>query len=200
MASSDPSKRITPYKTKYCEQAATLRQIKATGWPLDFCRSGPKWPPVELFMAAQALGLIEMRGLVGVTEAADAAVKAASVSLSGLEKIEGGLVSIRVLGDVGAVQAAVEAGALAGGQVGELIAKHIIPNPHDDLIDAFCLENRNLNGADLESYSVTQLRRLARETEGLAIQGREISHANREQLIQELQKTQETESRESGPV
>ena len=145
-------------------------------------------------MAAQALGLIEMRGLVGVTEAADAAVKAASVSLSGVEKIEGGLVSIRVLGDVGAVQAAVEAGALAGGLVGELIAKHIIPNPHDDLIDAFCLENRSLNGADLESYSVTQLRRLARETEGLAIQGREISHANREQLIQELRKTQETES------
>jgi ethanolamine utilization protein EutM len=144
-------------------------------------------------MAAQALGLIEMRGLVGVTEAADAAVKAASVSLSGVEKIEGGLVSIRVLGDVGAVQA-VEAGALAGGLVGELIAKHIIPNPHDDLIDAFCLENRSLNGADLESYSVTQLRRLARETEGLAIQGREISHANREQLIQELRKTQETES------
>ena len=69
---------------------------------------------------SQALGLIEMKGLVGVTEAADAAVKAASVSIGPVEKIEGGLVSIRVLGDVAAVQAAVDAGAQAGGQVGSL--------------------------------------------------------------------------------
>mgnify|MGYP001286731946 FL=1 len=145
-------------------------------------------------MTAQALGLIEMKGLVGVTEAADAAVKAASVELSGVERIEGGLVSIRLLGDVGAVQAAVDAGAHAGEQVGELISKHVIPNPHDDLIEVFGLENSSLSGADVETLSVTQLRRLARETKGLAIQGREISHANREQLILELQKTQETES------
>ncbi len=141
-------------------------------------------------MASSALGLIEMRGLVGVTEAADAAVKAASVSLTGVERIEGGLVSIRMMGDVGAVQAAVDAGAHAGQQVGELISKHVIPNPHDDLIEKFEIEGERINGSDLEALSVTQLRRLARDTPGLSIQGREISHANRDQLIHELRQAQ----------
>jgi len=135
---------------------------------------------------SQALGLIEMKGLVGVTEAADAAVKAASVSIGPVEKIEGGLVSIRVLGDVAAVQAAVDAGAQAGGQVGELVSKHVIPNPHHDLVEVFDIGNDPVDSSNLETLSVTQLRSLARETPGLAIQGREISHANRDQLIKEL--------------
>jgi microcompartment protein CcmL/EutN len=139
-------------------------------------------------MAQQALGVIETRGLIGVTEAADAAVKAASVQVSGFEKIEGGLVSVRLLGDVGAVQAAVSAGATAASAVGELVGQHIIPNPHNDLFEVFELsDDVSIEKADLTSLSVTQLRRLARNTEGLNIQGREISHANREQLTQELQ-------------
>ena len=142
-------------------------------------------------MAHRALGLIEMRGLVGVTEAADAAVKAAHVTLTGLETAEGGLVSIRLLGDVGAVIAAVDAGATAGGAVGDLIARHVIPNPHPDLIEQFQLDGNELNATDLTTLSVTQLRRLARETEGIGIQGREISHANREQLIQEIERARE---------
>jgi ethanolamine utilization protein EutM len=146
-------------------------------------------------MAQQALGVIETRGLIGVTEAADAAVKAASVQLSGFEKIDGGLVSIRLLGDVGAVQAAVSAGASAASAVGELVGQHVIPNPHDDLVEVFELaDDASIEKADLASLSVTQLRRLARNTEGLTIQGREISHANREQLTQELQAARECRS------
>ena len=139
-------------------------------------------------MAQQALGLIETRGFVGVAEAADAAVKAAPVQVSGYEKIEGGLCSIRFLGDVGAVQAAVSAGASAANAAGELVSQHVIPNPHDDLVATFELNGgESIDSSDLGSLSVTQLRRLARDTEGLKIQGREISHANREQLIQELE-------------
>ena len=88
-------------------------------------------------MAKNALGLIETRGFTGVVEAADAAVKAAAVELAAVEKIEGGLVSIRILGDVGAVQAAVQAAAEAAEQVGQLVSQHVIPNPHDELVEVF---------------------------------------------------------------
>ena len=141
-------------------------------------------------MAKNALGLIETRGFTGVVEAADAAVKAAAVELAAVEKIDGGLVSIRILGDVGAVQAAVQAAAEAADRVGQLVSRHVIPNPHDDLVDAF-----ELNGAkppslphnpDVSGLSVAELRRLARQTPGLSIRGREISRATRQQLVQAL--------------
>lgn len=80
-----------------------------------------------------AIGLIETRGLVGSIEAADTMVKAANVSLIGREKIGGGLVTVIVEGDVGAVKAAVDAGASAAKKVGELISVHVIPRPHADL-------------------------------------------------------------------
>ena len=137
-------------------------------------------------MSKNALGLIETKGLVGIVEAADAAVKAASVELSAVEKIEGGLVSIQLLGDVGAVQAAVQAGAAAAQRTGQLVSQHIIPNPHDDLVDAFNLNGTDSKTVDLETLSVTQLRSLARQTSGLSIQGREISRSNRNQLIEAL--------------
>ncbi|NUP91172.1 MAG: ethanolamine utilization microcompartment protein EutM [Candidatus Sumerlaeia bacterium] len=80
-----------------------------------------------------ALGLIETRGLVGSIEAADAMVKAANVRLIGKEHIGGGLVTVMVRGDVGAVKAAVDAGAAAARRVGELLSVHVIPRPHGDL-------------------------------------------------------------------
>jgi ethanolamine utilization protein EutM len=139
-------------------------------------------------MGHQALGLIETKGFVGVTEAADAAAKAASVQVSGFERVDGGLISIKLLGDVGAVSAAVSAAAEAVSAVGELVSQHVIPNPHEDLVAVFDLnDDAEIDTSDLQSLSVTQLRRLARETDGLAIQGREISHANREQLIKEIE-------------
>lgn len=81
----------------------------------------------------EALGLIETRGLVGAIEAADAMVKAANVTLVSKEEIGGGLVTVMVRGDVGAVQAAVEAGAAAAKVVGELISVHVIPRPHAEV-------------------------------------------------------------------
>lgn len=84
-------------------------------------------------MAGEAIGLIETRGLVGGVEAADAMVKAANVKLMGQERIGGGLVTVIVKGDVGAVKAAVDAGAAAAKRVGELISVHVIPRPHADL-------------------------------------------------------------------
>ncbi len=81
----------------------------------------------------KALGMIETRGLVAAIEAADASVKAANVSLSCKEHVGGGLVTIMVRGDVGAVKAAVDAGAAAAERVGELISVHVIPRPHGEL-------------------------------------------------------------------
>ena len=84
-------------------------------------------------MAGEALGMIETKGLVGSIEAADAMVKAANVRLIGLEKVGGGLVTVMVRGDVGAVKAATEAGAEAARSVGELISVHVIPRPHSEI-------------------------------------------------------------------
>ena len=81
----------------------------------------------------EALGMIETRGLTASIEAADAMTKAANVTLVGTEKIGSGLVSVLVRGDVGAVKAAVEAGADAASKLGELVAKHVIPRPHQDV-------------------------------------------------------------------
>lgn len=80
-----------------------------------------------------ALGLLETRGFVGSIEAADAMVKAANVQLLGKELIGGGFCTIMVQGDVGAVKAAIDAGAAAAKRVGELVSVHVIPRPHADL-------------------------------------------------------------------
>lgn len=80
-----------------------------------------------------ALGLIETRGLVAAIEAADAATKAAEVKLVGKEKIRNGLITIKLIGDVAAVRAAVDAGSAAAARVGELVSTHVIPRPVADL-------------------------------------------------------------------
>ena len=87
----------------------------------------------EKRMAQEALGMVETRGLVAAIEAADAMLKAANVELVGTEKIGSGLVSVMVRGDVGAVKSAVEAGAASAERLGEVIATHVIPRPHDDV-------------------------------------------------------------------
>ncbi|MBQ4424477.1 MAG: ethanolamine utilization microcompartment protein EutM [Lachnospiraceae bacterium] len=81
----------------------------------------------------QALGMVETKGLVGSIEAADAMVKAANVKLIGKVHVGGGLVTVMVRGDVGAVKAATDAGAAAASRVGELLSVHVIPRPHDDV-------------------------------------------------------------------
>ncbi len=84
-------------------------------------------------MRGEALGMVETKGLVGAIEAADAMVKAANVNLVGYEKIGSGLVTVMVRGDVGAVKAATDSGALAAQKVGELVSVHVIPRPHTDI-------------------------------------------------------------------
>ena len=80
-----------------------------------------------------ALGMIETKGLVGSIEAADAMVKAANVTLIGKVLVGGGLVTVMVRGDVGAVKASVDAGAAAAERVGELLSIHVIPRPHSEV-------------------------------------------------------------------
>ncbi|ARC86402.1 BMC domain protein [Clostridium argentinense CDC 2741] len=84
-------------------------------------------------MKYDALGMIETKGLIGAIEAADAMVKAANVYLIGKEYVGGGLVTVMVRGDVGAVKAATDAGAAAAQRVGELISVHVIPRPHSEV-------------------------------------------------------------------
>lgn len=84
-------------------------------------------------MAGQALGMIETKGLIAQFEATDAMLKAANVELVGWEKIGSGHVTVFIRGDVAAVKAAAEAGATAAAVLGEVVAVHVIPRPHDDV-------------------------------------------------------------------
>lgn len=198
-------------------------------------------------MLEYALGLIETRGLVGAIEAADAAVKSADVQLIGKERAEAGLITIKIIGDVAAVRAAVDAGAAAAQRVGELVSVHVIPRPDDELeiliyTPAGQQKERRIEESprlakaqrrtpeprprritapvqkpepaakeqpvpvrpapdeqmlsddeqeykkQLEGLSVHALRHYARSVKGLSIFGRQISRANREELIAELLK------------
>ena len=84
-------------------------------------------------MATQAIGMVETRGYVAALSAADAMVKAANVEIVSRNEVGGGLVSVVVKGDVGAVKAATESGVEAANQIGEVVSVHVIPRPHADL-------------------------------------------------------------------
>ncbi|MCL4812643.1 MAG: BMC domain-containing protein [Vicinamibacteraceae bacterium] len=86
-------------------------------------------------MPGEALGLVETLGLVGMIEAADAMCKTANVLFVGWQRVDAGLVTAIVRGDVGSVKAATDAGAAAARRVGELVAVHVIPNPDDNVED-----------------------------------------------------------------
>ena len=89
---------------------------------------------------SESIGIIETRGLTAAIEAADAMLKAANVEIVGSEKIGSGLVSVIIQGDVGAVKAATEVGEESAGRVGEVVAVHVIPRPHDDVRKLLNLE------------------------------------------------------------
>jgi len=97
--------------------------------------------------ANQALGMIETRGFAAMVEAADAMVKAANVELVGSEKIGGGFITAIVRGDVAAVRAAVDAGAVAAGKIGEIVSTHVIPRPHLSVDSALPLGTKIKKGA-----------------------------------------------------
>ncbi len=148
-------------------------------------------------MYRRALGIIETQGLVGSIEAADAMTKCADVSLLGREEIGGGLFAVGVRGDVGAVRAALEAGARAARAAGDLRGTLLIPRPHDD-VDTILRDFTPGAGAlesymtstptpsDLDTMNVHQLRSLARRYAELPLKGREISMATRDQLLDVL--------------
>jgi len=195
-------------------------------------------------MLEYALGLIETKGLVGAIEAADAMTKAADVELIGKERSGGGLITVKIKGDVAAVRAAVDAGAAAAQRVGQLVSVHVIPRPDDGteiliyplskketippvvkklssnlpkpsgkvirvkkvddkaepikitevidpeppkVIDPMSDDEQSYHG-QLEAMTVHELRRYARGIKGLSIYGRQISRANRDELIIELMK------------
>lgn len=170
-------------------------------------------------MLEYALGLVETRGLVGSIEAADVMVKTANVHLIGSEYIRNGMVTVKIIGEVAAVKAAVDAAGAAAARVGQLVSTHVIPRPAAEIesilkkalaptvapetppakekparsdppasvmLDASAdvQEYR----AQLEMMTVPQLRTVARNEGGLGIAGRQISKANKEQLIEELLK------------
>ncbi|UCD37106.1 MAG: BMC domain-containing protein [Fidelibacterota bacterium] len=145
--------------------------------------------------AEKALGLVETRGLVAAIEAADAMVKAAKVRLLGKEVTRAALVTIKVEGETGAVRASVAAGAAAAEKVGELVSTHVIPRPHSETDRV--LIHPGAPGApsgghplreELSNLPVRELREIARRTPGLELQGREISRANKQQLLDELRR------------
>ena len=121
----------TPAKSN---KTAAKQTAKAPSKTIQRVKKQPQQTKKEDFvMVQQALGMVETRGLVAAIEAADAMLKSANVVLVGTEKIGSGLVSVMVRGDVGAVKSAVEAGAANASRLGELVATHVIPRPHDDV-------------------------------------------------------------------
>ena len=146
----------------------------------------------------ESLGMVETRGLIAAIEAADAMVKAARVHLVGMEKADAGLITIQVVGDTAAVQSAVDAGAAAATNVGQVVATHVIPRPSAEVrelqmpsgkpVTARPVASRSDRGGDLESMTVRELRAYAREQEDLSIKGREIARANKQQLLDALRK------------
>jgi len=87
----------------------------------------------RIWRIMEALGMVECRGMVAMIEAADAMVKTANVTLIGYEKIDAGLVTAIVRGEVAAVKSAVEAGAAAARRIGEVVSTHVIPRPHGEV-------------------------------------------------------------------
>lgn len=146
-------------------------------------------------MAGSAIGLIETRGLVGVIEAADTAAKTADVRLLGFERIGGGFVSLSFQGDTASVETAVEAAREAAARVGEVVSAHVIPSPRID-VGALASVPAAPDHApdrpppetpeDLDSLPVARLRQLARQTAGVGLHGRQISRANKQQLVEAL--------------
>lgn len=134
----------------------------------------------------QALGLIETRGLVGAIEAADAGLKAAPVRLLGMERTDPALITVLFAGDTASAKAAVDAGAAAAERVGELIAVHVIPRPFPglELMSDEADEGPGAPpGTPLSDMKVVDLRHRARQIENFPLKGRELSTANRDELL-----------------
>ena len=140
-----------------------------------------------------AIGLIETRGLVGVIEAADAAVKSAPVELLGIKPIGGGLVSTHFRGEVAAVQVAVQAGVEAALKVSQVISHRVIPAPHLDVENLLLPQPPPAQPPpdELADLPVARLRQLVRQLPNAQLKGRQVSRANKEALLRELRRASE---------
>lgn len=158
-------------------------------------------------MKNTAIGLIETKGLVGAVEALDACLKAANVKLVSKEKSTGGLITIMVTGDVGAVKAAIEAGCSAASRVGDVVSAHVIPRISDEVFRVFYAEKKRndnvqvktteevisetfVEGYDLSNlshYKVVELRHISRVLKISTIERNKIKYANKGQLIEAIQ-------------
>ena len=149
-----------------------------------------------------ALGLIETKGLIAAIEAADAGLKAADVKLLAKYKADAMLVTVQFVGEVAAVRAAVDAGTQAASKLGTVVSSHVIPRPIEDVFEELMIpDKRNqvvyteeemslegMNYNQLVDLSVKDLRGLARQAKDFGIKGREISRANKDQLLDEFKK------------
>ena len=159
-------------------------------------------------MQQYALGMIETRGLTVAIEAADTMLKTADVTLIGKEYDKAGLVTVLVRGDVSAVKNAVEAGASAAARIGRVVSAHVISRPLEvnEILPKPAISQVDKNSPveqteeqelivnkfqaeELQGYTVIELRKIARQIKGLAIQGRDISKANKEVLIKYILET-----------
>lgn len=147
-----------------------------------------------------AYGMIETRGLVGAIEAADAMLKAASVTLVGLERTVAALITVQITGETAAVRSSVDAGVAAARRVGDVLASHVIPRPSDDVCSMQFGANpkstsaspptftgsTSVKSVDLDEMTVRELRALARDLDDAPIQGRAIARATKQELIDAL--------------
>ncbi len=137
----------------------------------------------------QALGLVETRGLVGAIEAADAGLKAAPVRLLGMERTDPAMITVLFAGDTASAKAAVDAAAAAAERVGELVSVHVIPRPFpglelmSDEAEGGSAEGGPAPGTPLSEMKVVDLRHRARQIENFPLKGRDLSIANRDELL-----------------
>lgn len=161
----------------------------------------------------QALGMIEVYGYLAAVEALDSALKAANVSLADVVRVKGGLVTVLVTGEVGAVKAAMDASAAAAGRVGTITAVHVIPRPFDDVIRMLTKKTHpakqpplpvevlhadqdvpDKKTEDLNQMTVAELRKLARETGLTGMTRQEIRDARKQDLISAILEWRRQES------
>ncbi len=143
-----------------------------------------------------ALGLIETKGLIGAIEAADAMVKTANVKLISKEKISAGLVTVKIVGEVAAVQAAVEAGAAAAQRVSQLISAHVIPRPDDQLEDIIYSENKfdsfeqkNITNEEiLDNPTLFEQKNFSEEIQKSNVKKKAAENENAKSRLEELKK------------
>jgi microcompartment protein CcmL/EutN len=157
------------------------------------------------------LGLIETFGYIGAVEAADVCLKAANVKLIGIQLVSGGLVTIEITGDVGAVKASIDASRSAVEKVGQLISAHVIPRPAAGTSYLYTRgQKKDVNEAGAEqicerdemleliqklnSMKVVELRAYARKLEGIKMERSHIKYATRKELLEAILEYHERKS------